>query len=106
MVDAVMSLVDLEVSDPEDHRYDDGSKLAAQICRAVLALAPQPAPAPLSDDVVKDAALWRALESCVFNFHGGKNWMSIMLKSDAKPEPFLKNLLANKLTVLAAQGGG
>lgn len=41
MVDAVMSLVDLEVSDPEDHRYDDGSKLAAQICRAVLALAPQ-----------------------------------------------------------------
>ena len=41
MVDAVMSLVDLEVSDPEDHRYDDGSKLAAQICRAVLALAPR-----------------------------------------------------------------
>ena len=41
MVDAVMSLVDLEMGDPEDHRYDDGSKLAAHIYRAVLALAPQ-----------------------------------------------------------------
>ena len=41
MIASVMSLVDLETSDPEDHRYDDGSKLAAQICRAVLALAPR-----------------------------------------------------------------
>ena len=44
MIASVMSLVDLETSDPEDHRYDDGSKLAAQICRAVLALAPQQEP--------------------------------------------------------------
>lgn len=44
MIASVMSLVDLETSDPEDRRYDDGSKLAAQICRAVLALAPQQEP--------------------------------------------------------------
>lgn len=52
MIAAVLRLVDLGQSDPEDHRYDDGSKLATQICRAVLAAAPttaaqadsQPAP--------------------------------------------------------------
>lgn len=43
MIDAVLRLVDLETSDPEDHRYDDGSKLATQICCAVLAAAPTPA---------------------------------------------------------------
>ncbi len=43
MIAAVLRLVDLGQSDPEDHRYDDGSKLATQICRAVLAAAPTPA---------------------------------------------------------------
>ena len=43
MIAAVLRLVDLGQSDPEDHRYDDGSKLATQICRAVIAVALTPA---------------------------------------------------------------
>ena len=58
MIDAVLRLVDLEQSDPEDHRHDDGSKLATQICRAVLAAAPTP-PTQAADSVLEDAARWQ-----------------------------------------------
>jgi len=56
MIAAVLRLVDLEQADPEDHRYDDGSKLATQICRAVLAAATTQ-PAQAEDSVLEDAAL-------------------------------------------------
>lgn len=57
--------------------------------------------------VLEDAARWQALESCVLEINGGKDWMSIVPKDDAKPEPFLKGMLADKLAALAArkQGG-
>lgn len=53
--------------------------------------------------VLEDAARWQALESCVLEINGGKDWMSIVLKDDAKPEPFLKGMLADKLAALAAR---
>lgn len=49
MIAAVLQLVDLEQGDVEDPRYDDGSKLAEQICKAVVALVPQPSHTPQAD---------------------------------------------------------
>jgi hypothetical protein len=140
MIAAVMSLVDLESSDPEDHRYDDGSKLAAQICRAVLALvpqqeaqepfgwvcwigedsdprsaqfspveplaysnrkplytAPQPAPAPLSDDAFLQ--MRNALEAA----RNGLTWFMEMHPEDCNSSD--DEMLAQIDAALAAQGG-
>lgn len=76
-------------------------------CDVPVYLAPQPSPTPQADSVLEDAARWQALEACVIEINGGKDWMSIFLKDDAKPEHFLKGLLADKLAALAArkQGG-
>lgn len=67
MIAAVLQLVDLEQGDVEDHRYDDGSKLAEQICKAVLALVPQPSPTPQADSqpapTITDEAIDRIAES-------------------------------------------
>lgn len=73
---------------------------------SALAATPTP-PAQAADSVLEDAARWQALESCVLEINGGKDWMSIVLKDDAKPETFLKGMLADKLAALAArkQGG-
>jgi len=70
-------------------------------------LVPYKVATPQSDSVLEDAARWQALESCVLEINGGKDWMSIVLKDDAKPEPFLKGMLSDKLAALAArkQGG-
>ena len=79
-------------------------RVAVRFARAVLARwGAQPAPAA---SVLEDAARWQALESCVLEINGGDDWMSIVLKDDAKPEDFLKRLLASKLTALAARKQG
>ena len=72
MIAAVLQLVDLEQGDVEDHRYDDGSKLAEQICKAVLALVPQPSPTPQADSQPAPAAAawpveWRELAARVMD---------------------------------------
>ncbi len=41
ILDAIRRVVDLETSDPEDHRYDDGTSTAGALYEALLAAAPQ-----------------------------------------------------------------
>ncbi len=50
ILDAIRRVVDLETSDPEDHRYDDGTSTADALYEALLAAAPQAPAAPTADE--------------------------------------------------------
>lgn len=53
ILDAIRRVVDLETSDPEDHRYDDGTSTAGALYEALLAAAPQAPAAPATPNCAR-----------------------------------------------------
>ena len=82
---------------------------ARMIARAVLAKwgTPQPAPAPLSDDVVKDAARWRmaALIGNEVMLHPDKRTHATAVKAYMDATHSGSDLTGAVDAALAAQGG-